>query len=185
MNAHSRNVAADVQADEDSSVLVAMPLFHVGGMSYALCGVHAGARMVLSRMPDPAALLATLERERITHAFFVPVLIAMMVALPDARSQDYATLRALSYGASPMPLPVLRAAMDIFPNVFVQVYGMTEACGVVTTLGPAEHADRANEHRLISAGKPIPGVLIEVRDPASGSRCRSARQGRYACSANS
>ncbi len=168
MNAHSRNVVADVQADEDSSVLVAMPLFHVGGMSYALCGVHAGARMVLSRMPDPAALLAALERERITHAFFVPALIAMMVALPDARSHDYATLRALSYGASPMPLPVLRAAMDIFPNVFVQVYGMTEACGVVTTLGPAEHADRANEHRLISAGKPIPGVLIEVRDPASG-----------------
>jgi acyl-CoA synthetase (AMP-forming)/AMP-acid ligase II len=133
--------------------------------------------MVLSRVPDPTELLATLERERITHTFFVPALIAMLVALPDADRHDYSALRGLYYGASPMPLPVLRAAMEIFPDVLAQVYGMTEACGVVTTLGPAEHADRANTHLLISAGQPVPGVRIEVRDPVSGKTLPAGEEG--------
>jgi acyl-CoA synthetase (AMP-forming)/AMP-acid ligase II len=38
---------------------------------------------------------------------------------------------------------------------------------VVTSLGPAEHGDVANEHRLVSAGKPIPGVRIEIREPGT------------------
>jgi len=131
-------------------------------------GLFSGGRMVLMRVPDPAQLPVVMERERISHTFFVPALMALMAKVPGVADHDYSALRSLCYGASPMPLPVLRACMKIFPNVFMQVYGMTEACGVVTILGPAEHADTANEHRLISAGKPIPGVAIEVRDPSTG-----------------
>ena len=49
-----------------------------------------------------------------------------------------------------------------------QVYGMTEACGVVSSLGPEDHEDPAVAHRLVSAGTPIHGVEIEIRDPATG-----------------
>jgi acyl-CoA synthetase (AMP-forming)/AMP-acid ligase II len=35
----------------------------------------------------------------------------------------------------------------------------------VTVLGPADHVDPAVAHRLVSAGKPIDGVEIEIRDP--------------------
>jgi len=156
-----------IGAGPDSNMLVAMPLFHVGGSSYALACLYAGARMVMTRIPDPIQLPAIMEREKITHTFFVPALLALMTKVPDVGAHDYSALKVLCYGASPMPLPVLRAAMKVFPNVFMQVYGMTEACGVVTVLGPEEHADTANEHRLISAGKPIPGVRIEIREPSS------------------
>jgi acyl-CoA synthetase (AMP-forming)/AMP-acid ligase II len=168
MLAHSAHVAELNRITPDSRVLVAMPLFHVGGSSYALTGLYAGARLVLTRLPDPARLLEALETERITNAFFVPALLALMTKEPGAAARDYSALEVLCYGASPMPLPVLRNCMRVFPNVFMQVYGMTEACGVVTALGPAEHADTANPHRLLSAGKPIPGVRIEIRDPATG-----------------
>jgi acyl-CoA synthetase (AMP-forming)/AMP-acid ligase II len=67
-----------------------------------------------------------------------------------------------------MPLPVMRAALKLFPGVMHQVYGMTEACGAVSSLGPADHDDPAVAHRLTSAGTPIHGVDIEVRDPATG-----------------
>jgi acyl-CoA synthetase (AMP-forming)/AMP-acid ligase II len=177
MLAHSRFGGHHEQPDADSSMLVAMPLFHVGGSSYALSGVYWGARLVLTRTPDPTRLLPLMERERITHTFFVPALIAALVAQPDVRAHDYSRLRALVYGASPMPLPVLRAAMDVFPNVFVQVYGMTEACGVVSTLGPAEHADAEHPELLLSAGKPIPGVRIEVRDPTTGAAVPAGEAG--------
>ncbi len=168
MLAHARNMSASQDFGRGSRVQVAMPLFHVGGTSYALIAVVAGARMFMMRLPDPAAALAMLEAEKITHTFYVPALMAVMNGVPDAADRDYSALRALSYGASPMPLPVMRASLQIFPGVMQQVYGMTEQSGVVSLLGPEDHVDPAVAHRLVSAGKPISGVEIEIRDPASG-----------------
>ncbi|MCW2716720.1 long-chain-fatty-acid--CoA ligase [Pseudonocardia sp.] len=168
MLAHARGVAADFDLSPDAIVQVAMPLFHVGGTSYALLAVSCGARMEFMRTPDPAAILEMFERDRVTHTFLVPALMAAMVRVPGAADRDYSSLRALSYGASPMPLPVMRASLKLFPGVLHQVYGMTEACGVVSSLGPADHEDPAAEHRLVSAGTPIHGVRIEIRDPATG-----------------
>ncbi len=168
MLAHATNVMADFSVDGDSRVQVAMPLFHVGGTSYALLAVTAGAHIVMMRLPDPAAALEMLERERITHTFYVPALMAAMLQVPGVGDRDYSSVKALSYGASPMPLPVMRGCLELFPGVMHQVYGMTEQCGVVSSLGPEDHSDPAAEHRLISAGTPIHGVEIEVRDPATG-----------------
>jgi acyl-CoA synthetase (AMP-forming)/AMP-acid ligase II len=122
----------------------------------------------MMRLPDPAAALAMLEAERITHTFYVPALMASMNQVPGAADRDYSSLKALSYGASPMPLPVMRASLKLFPGVMQQVYGMTEQCGVVSLLGPADHVDPAAAHRLVSAGKAIAGVEIQIRDPATG-----------------
>lgn len=79
MLAHSTNVAVDFDLRPDSIVQVAMPLFHVGGTSYALLAISCGARIELMRMPDPAAALEMVERERITHTFYVPALMAAML----------------------------------------------------------------------------------------------------------
>jgi acyl-CoA synthetase (AMP-forming)/AMP-acid ligase II len=167
MLAHSTNVMADFDLDDDSRVQVAMPLFHVGGTSYALLAISCGAHIVMLRVPDPVAVLESLESQRITHTFLVPALLAAMTQVPGAADRDFSALRALSYGASPMPLPVMRACLNLFPGVMHQVYGMTEACGVVSSLGPEDH-DPDRPERLVSAGTPIHGVEIEIRDPATG-----------------
>jgi acyl-CoA synthetase (AMP-forming)/AMP-acid ligase II len=168
MLAHARNVTVDFDLDEDARVQVAMPLFHVGGTSYSLLAVAVGAQIHLLRLPDPTAVVDMLERDRITHTFLVPALLAVIAGLPGVTDRDFSALESLSYGASPMPLPVLRACLKIFPGVMHQVYGMTEACGVVSSLGPEDHDDPAVAHRLVSAGTPIHGVEIEIRDPATG-----------------
>ena len=177
MMAHARNVSASAGMDASARVQVAMPLFHVGGTSYALMAIHSGAHLFMMRMADPAAALAMLETEKITHTFYVPALMAVMNQVPGAADRDYTALKALSYGASPMPLPVMRAALKLFPGVMQQVYGMTEQCGVVTVLGPADHDDPTVAYRLLSAGKPIPGVEIEIRDPASGNPVATGEPG--------
>jgi acyl-CoA synthetase (AMP-forming)/AMP-acid ligase II len=168
MLAHARNVSATQDFGPEARVQVAMPLFHVGGTSYALIAITAGAHIYMMRMPDPAAALAMLEAEKITHTFYVPALMAAMNQVPGAAERDYSALKALSYGASPMPLPVMRASLKLFPGVMQQVYGMTEECGVVSLLGPQDHVNPAVAHRLVSAGKAIAGVEIEIRDPATG-----------------
>jgi acyl-CoA synthetase (AMP-forming)/AMP-acid ligase II len=168
MLAHARNVAVDFEIGTDARVQVAMPLFHVGGTSYSLLAILSGAEILMLRLPDPAAVLEMLESERITHTFLVPALMAAITQVPGAADRDLSSLVAVSYGASPMPLPVMRACLKLFPGVMHQVYGMTEACGVVSSLGPEDHADPSVEHRLVSAGTPIHGVEIEIRDPATG-----------------
>ena len=43
----------------------------------------------------------------------------------------FGALKTYVYGASPMPLPLLRAALEAWPDTdFIQVYGLTEVCGV-------------------------------------------------------
>jgi acyl-CoA synthetase (AMP-forming)/AMP-acid ligase II len=177
MLAHAQHLSARQSYQTDSRVQVAMPLFHVGGTSTAFVALAAGARVVLMRTPDPAAALQMLETEKITHTFFVPSLMAVMNQVPGAASRDYSSLEVLCYGASPMPLPVLRASLALFPGVLYQVYGMTEQSGAVSLLGPEDHADPAVAHRLVSAGKPIPGVEIEIRDPATGERLPTGTPG--------
>ena len=169
MLAHARNVAATQAMTADSRVQVAMPLFHVGGTSYSLVAWSAGAPIHMMRTPDPAGALRMLHQERITHTFYVPALMAAMTQVPGAEKFDFSALKAVSYGASPMPLPVMRACLKLFPKgTMQQVYGMTEQSGVVTVLPPEDHENPAVAHRLVSAGKAIPGVEIEIRDPVTG-----------------
>ena len=50
--------------------------------------------------PDPLGALQMLERERITHTFYVPALMAAMTQVSAGQSFDFSALRAVSYGAS-------------------------------------------------------------------------------------
>ncbi|MDO9146855.1 MAG: long-chain-fatty-acid--CoA ligase [Hydrogenophaga sp.] len=169
MLAHARNVASSQALDGESRVQVAMPLFHVGGTGYAFLALAGGAPIFLMRQPDPLGALQMLERERITHTFYVPALMAAMTQVASGHRFDFAALRTVTYGASPMPLPVMRACLQLFPKgTLQQVYGMTEQSGVVTILPSEDHENPAAAHRLVSAGKAIHSVEIEVRDLGTG-----------------
>lgn len=165
--AHTRNLQPSFPMSGADRNLVAMPLFHVGGSSYALIGFAEGAPTVLLREVTGAGLIQA-AMSGCTHAFLVPAVLAALVqAGPDAMG-PMARMKVIGYGASPAPLPVLRACLAAWPQTqFLQVYGMTELSGVVTTVPPAAHHDPARPERLASAGLPIPGVEMRVVDPVS------------------
>jgi acyl-CoA synthetase (AMP-forming)/AMP-acid ligase II len=167
MNAHGEAVRADSELGPDCVGMVAMPLFHVGGTSWALAALFSGAQIVVVRDIVPNLLLDEMVDRGITHSFFVPAVFAFLLQVPGVAERDWSALRLLVYGASPMPLPLLRSTLKAFPCGFRQVYGMTEAGGVVTSLGPQEHRDPALERLLTSAGKPIPGVEAKVVAPGT------------------
>ncbi|MGW3963941.1 long-chain-fatty-acid--CoA ligase [Amycolatopsis sp. NPDC005003] len=147
--------------------LVAMPLFHVGGSCYAVSGFLYGEPSYLTREPDAASLFAAL-RAGITHAFLVPAVVAGIAQAGEAALQAFSRLKYLCYGASPMPLPLLRTVLAAWPDVnFAQVYGMTELSGAVTALDPAAHRDTTRPERLASAGTALSGVDIRIVDPVT------------------
>ena len=165
--AHTESADAGIAYGEDAKMLVAMPMFHVGGTSYAMFGLKNRVPGHIIREVEPTALAGAMM-SGVTHAFLVPAVVAMLLqAGPDAMKL-FSGLRGFSYGAAPMPLTILRGAQEHWPDTaFYQVYGLTEFCGVVTMLHDDEHRDLEHPERLLSAGKPIPGVEARVVDPAT------------------
>jgi acyl-CoA synthetase (AMP-forming)/AMP-acid ligase II len=161
---HTRNALGDVAYDDGDMMLVAMPMFHVGGTSYAMFGPATGTTGYIIREVD-AQLMAGGMLAGCTHAFLVPAVVAALVQAGPEAMGLFSRLKAFSYGAAPMPLPVLRTALEEWPTTsFMQVYGMTEMSGVVTILDDAAHRDADHPERLVSAGRPIPGVEVRVVD---------------------
>ncbi|MGK5640769.1 long-chain-fatty-acid--CoA ligase [Streptomyces sp. URMC 126] len=147
--------------------LAVLPFFHVGGVCYVVAALLAGAPSVVLRDATAEALCRAVA-DGATHLLLVPAMLSgILDAGPDAVAA-FAGLRYCLYGASPMPLPVLRRALALFPATrFLQLYGMTELCGAATALSPEVHRDPAQVHRLASAGRPLPGVEARVVDPAT------------------
>ncbi|MBL8546707.1 MAG: fatty acid--CoA ligase [Hyphomonadaceae bacterium] len=142
----------------------AMPVAHIGGTGWCLVGLVNGVKNVVARDFNPMEALEVIPRERIAKMFMVPAALQFVIRMPRAREIDYSSLTHILYGASPMPVDLLRECMDVFGCGFVQQYGMTETTGTVTYLPPADHDPKGNE-RMRSAGLPMPGVEMAILDP--------------------
>ena len=167
MIAHTVNAHEGWGFDEGDKNMVAMPLFHVGGSSYVLFGIHDGVPSVMTRDPDGASLAGAIMQGA-NRTFLVPAVLAQVLQSGDDAVKLFGQLKTYCYGAAPMPMPLLRAAIKAWPDTdFIQVYGLTEVCGVITHLLPEAHRDEAHPERLVSAGQCIPGVEVKVVDPES------------------
>jgi long-chain acyl-CoA synthetase len=147
---------------------VAMPIAHIGGTGWGLVGLINGVKNVVARDFNPMEALEAIERERIAKMFMVPAALQFIIRQPRARQIDYSSLTHILYGASPMPVDLLRECMDVFGCKFVQQYGMTETTGTITYLPPQDHDPKGNR-RMHSAGVAMPGVEIVILD-AQGNR---------------
>ncbi|MBV9904794.1 MAG: AMP-binding protein, partial [Alphaproteobacteria bacterium] len=149
----------------DDVSLVAMPVAHIGGSGWGLMGFRNGAKNVVAREFDPGKVLDFIAHERISKLFLVPAAIQIVLRDPRARTTDYSRMKHLAYGASPIPLDLLREAVEVFGCGFAQMYGMTETTGTIVALPPEDH-DLNGNPRMRSAGKPVPGVEVRVIDDA-------------------
>ncbi len=167
MLAHTLNAHEGWGFDDGDKNMVAMPLFHVGGSSYVLFGIHDGVPSVMTRDPDGASLAGAIMQGA-NRTFLVPAVLAQVLQSGEDAVKLFGSLKTYCYGASPMPLPLLRAALDAWPDTeFIQVYGLTELGGVITHLMPEAHRDAEHPERLVSAGQCIPGAEVRVVDPES------------------
>ena len=167
MVAHTLNAHDGWGFDDGDKNMVAMPLFHVGGSSYVLFGIHDGVPSVMTRDPDGASLAGAIMAGA-NRTFLVPAVLAQVLQSGDDAIKLFGRLKTYCYGASPMPMPLLRAAMEAWPDTdFIQVYGLTEVGGVITHLMPEAHRDADHPERLVSAGQPIPGAEVRVVDPGT------------------
>lgn len=150
--------------DQDVS-LVCMPLFHMGGLAWALCSLARGARAVIAGDFVPDGILDVVATEQVTMAFCVPTMLSALVAAPRARELT-SSLRQMVYSGSPIGREGLARAMATLGCDFVQIYGLTEATGAFAQLSAAEHRDGGSAV-LGSAGRPYPWVEVVVVEPGT------------------
>ncbi|GAA1835658.1 fatty acid--CoA ligase family protein [Pseudonocardia ailaonensis] len=155
-------------AAPDEAALVGVPPYHVAGVSAVLSNLFAGRRVVRLESFDARVWIDLARRERITHAMVVPTMLGRI--LDELDGAGLPDLRALSYGGGPMPLPVVRRALEALPGVgFVNAYGLTETSSTIAVLGPDDHRvalaspDPEVRARLGSVGRPVPGLEVTVR----------------------
>lgn len=157
-------------ADEADAMLVAVPPYHIAGISAVLSSTYACRRMVQLDAFDAAAWLDAVRRESVSNAFLVPTMLTRIVEHLGDTPADLPSLRALAYGGGKMPLATIRKAMALFPRVdFTNAYGLTETSSTIAVLGPDDHraaagsADPRIQRRLGSVGRAA-AVEIEIRD---------------------
>ncbi|GAI43026.1 unnamed protein product, partial [marine sediment metagenome] len=117
---------------------------------------------------DAAETLQIIQKERATHMDFVPTHLAAMLNLPDLKKYDISSMKFLWYGASPMPLEVLKKGMKVFGPIFAQGYGQSESGPAISHLSKEDHniLDRPEKEqkKLTSAGRPDIGVQVRIVD---------------------
>ncbi|MCW2621267.1 MAG: fatty-acid--CoA ligase, partial [Frankiales bacterium] len=115
------------------------PMFHISAMCMLFMSAIRGFTSVLSPGFDPAQVYGWLREERLTSLFLVPTMISSVLQQPGAADASYGRLRAVHYGAAPMPLALLRKATSVFGCDFVQAFGAGTESGWNTVMGSADH----------------------------------------------
>jgi len=164
----SQTVSTEWGFTPDSVLGNPLPTFHVAGMTMLLLSLYTGGQTIAYSDFDPAGFIHGISQHKITHSFLVPAMLLFMLQSPAAAGGDYASLKLIAYGGSPISETVLEDAMRVFGCQFLQVYGLTEVSGPGTFLYPVDHSpEGARAGLLRSAGKPAGGARLRIVDPVT------------------
>jgi fatty-acyl-CoA synthase len=145
------SAVAGLGASDTMVGLVAMPLFHIGGlMAFALITANFGGTTVIVRNFDAGTMLSLFGDPAlgVTHFLGVPAIFNALQAHPDFMATDFSRMKATMCGAESVPESLLRAWYDRGVTIR-EGFGMTE-----TAAGCLALSDNDIPHKIGSAGKP-------------------------------
>ena len=117
-----------MKMDEDSRLLMAMPIWHSSPLNNWFAGIQVvGGAVVLLREYHPLYFLQAIQDEKCTIYFGAPISFIMPLQLPNFDSFDLSSMNAWIYGGGPISGETARMIMSKYrSDKFYQVYGMTE-----------------------------------------------------------
>ncbi|WNK00909.1 AMP-binding protein [Thalassospiraceae bacterium LMO-JJ14] len=145
----------------DDQLYLCIPLFSIlstvnGVMTFWV----GGSSVALDDQFDAERLLSTVQAERSTAIYLLPVMMNRMLELPDFDSYDISSLRTgilLTLERDVYMTAVEKFGID---GVFTS-YGMTETSSACTRTW----ADDPLETRITTHGKPLPDIEVRIADP--------------------
>ncbi len=120
---------------------------------------QVGARVVSLEHFEAEAAMQIIEKERITFTAFVPAQLALMLRHPSVDKYDLSSLRLVVCTGSPLSYNLGVEAEKRLGCPIVQSYGAVDAGGSMM-----HSPDDPRDVRLLTAGRPIPGVEVKLVD---------------------
>ena len=153
--------AVDASIAHGDVMLHALPLYHCAQLDVFLGpAIYVGASSIVTAKPTPDNLLPLIARHGITSFFAPPTVWIALLRSPLFDNTDLSTLRKGYYGASIMPVEVLKELARRLPNVgFWNLYGQTEIAPLATMLGPDDQLRKPG-----SCGRAVLNVETRVVD---------------------
>ena len=146
---------------EPDLALHALPLYHCAQLDVFFGpAVYIGSTNVITGKPVPDHLLGLIGRHRITSFFAPPTVWIALLRSPLFDQTDLSSLAKGYYGASIMPVEVLRELAARLPRVRLwNLYGQTEIAPLATMLGPEDQLRKPG-----SCGRAVLNVETRVVD---------------------
>ena len=161
---------ADPEIEESN--LLTVPLYHVAGLQASLAAVYGGRTLIIMRQFDPVEWMGLVQEHGADRAMLVPTMLKQLMDHPRFHEFDLSSLDVITYGAAPMPVEVIRRAIEEFPGArFINAFGQTETASTITMLPPEDHVMEGTPeeietklNRLTSIGKPLEDVEVQIVD---------------------
>ncbi len=144
------NEAINFEADRNTVSYAVMPLFHIGAMmGFSVPAMFFGGTAVIERVFEPGSMLEAITNETygVTHFLGLPAVYNALAMDPAYETADFSRIVIAAGGAEPMPEPLLKSWYQHGVPI-VEVYGMTEVCGLACSLLREDIPDKIG-----SAGK--------------------------------
>lgn len=157
-------------------MLAAAPLYHAAPNANANAAAKVDGTIAILPRFEPEAVLAAIERHRVTHMFMVPVMFQRLLKLPEPvrKRYDTSSLEWVMHGAAPCPPEVKRAMIAWWGPVIHEYYGASEL-GAIAACSSEEWLARPG-----TVGKAIEGAVIAIYDEA-GTRLGPGQTGEIYC----
>jgi fatty-acyl-CoA synthase len=151
----------DASITSDDLALHALPLYHCAQLDVFFGpSVYVGASNVITPKPTPENLLPLIAQHRITSFFAPPTVWISLLRSPLFDSTDLSSLRKGYYGASIMPVEVMKEILRRLPDLKLwNLYGQTEIAPLATMLGPDDQLRKPG-----SCGRAVLNVETRVVD---------------------
>ena len=154
-----------MKMDEDSRLLMAMPIWHSSPLNNWFAGIQVvGGTMVLLREYHPLHFLQVIQEEKCTIYFGAPISYILPLQLPNFDSFDLSSMNVWIYGGGPISGETAKMVMSKYKSdKFYQVYGMTETGPQGMILPPKDQIRKAGSIGRVGN----PGVNIKVMKTAT------------------
>lgn len=155
-----------VVTEWEDKIAVILPLFHSYGV-YICFGSHLMNRTPQVLIPNPRDvkdIVDTIREYKIAGISVVPTSLIAMLNYPDLRPDDLRSLKNVGCGAAPLMMETKSQFEKLISGRVVEGYGLTES-GIVGANNPVK-----GQHKLGSAGIPLPDVVLRIVDVDTGTR---------------
>ena len=151
----------ELEVRDGEEMLFTTPLPHSAGY-VAMSALVQGAHFTVTAGFDPGDFLALVDSEPVSWTFLVPTQIYRVLDHDALGETDVSGLETVVYGAAPITPERLEEGLEVFGEVFIQLYGQTEMPDIGTILPKSDHAGAG---QVASCGKAAAMVDLRIANP--------------------